>query len=275
MEEKKLSVGAKIGYFFLALVPFIAFWIIQFASIIIAIMPHMTEVITVLSNGDNEAYENIIYDCLPASIIIMHVSIIVIFGLWYFFGREKSKDKKFHINGRTILSCIAMAFAMSFMSNTTVLIQEKFMPTVVENYEQTAELSGLGTSILTMISALLLAPIGEELICRGVTFMYARKSLPFWFANTLQSLIFAVMHANLVQGTFAFLIGLILGYSVKKYNSVIPAMIMHFLVNSVASFAWGIVFLGISANIASIIMTVIISVVSISACLVLMKNEKI
>ena len=42
---------------------------------------------------------------------------------------------------------------------------------------------------------------------------------------------FGVLHMNWVQGVYAFLIGLIIGYLAERYNSLLPSMIVHFIVN--------------------------------------------
>lgn len=275
MEEQKLSTGAKTGYFFLSLVPFISFWIINIGITIVFLVPHMSEAMEALNNNDDEAYYDIVEEISPPATIIMHILIVLIFGIWYFFGRSKNTEPKFKFSGKILLITFILALSMSFISNTTALIQEYFVPEIVEDYEDIMEMSGFGTSIITSITAMIFAPIGEELLCRGVTLMYARKAFPFWLANIMQALFFGIMHMNWVQGTYAFLIGLILGYSVKKYNSIIPAMIMHFFVNTVASVITALIFGFIPANIPCIIITVIISLMAVIPSFMMMKNDKI
>ncbi|MDE5946414.1 MAG: CPBP family intramembrane metalloprotease [Oscillospiraceae bacterium] len=274
MEDKKLSTGAKVGYFFLSLVPFIAFWVIQLGVTVLFMIPRMVELMSALNNDDMEAYNKIIADISPPATIVMHILIVIAFSIWYFFGRNKSENiPKFKFNGMVLLVTFTMALSMSFMSNTTVLIQERFFPKVVEEYERLAEMSGLGVNIITIIAATCLAPIGEELICRGMVLTYARKSLPFWLANIIQALMFGIMHMNWVQGTYAFIIGLILGYAVKRYNSIIPSMIMHFFVNSICSVIMALIFNFVPAAIVTIVITSVISVIAVSgSCILINKN---
>ncbi|MDD6345930.1 MAG: CPBP family intramembrane metalloprotease, partial [Oscillospiraceae bacterium] len=146
---------------------------------------------------------------------------------------------------------------------------------IVEKYNDMVEMSGMGTDFLMLISASCLAPVGEELLCRGITLMYFRKSVPFWLANILQALIFGIMHMNWVQGTYAFLIGLILGYAVKKYNSIIPSVMIHFFVNTVTSVITAVLFGFIPANIACITVMIIISLMAVIPSFIMMKNDSI
>lgn len=275
MEDKKISTGAKVGYFFLALVPFIIYWILQLGVTILFMIPRISEVMDSLQSGDNEKYMQIVTEISPPATFVMHIMMVLIFGLWYFFGRSKNTEPQFRFQPKILLVTFVMALSLSVMSNTTVLIQQYFFPDVVEQYEEMAELSGMGTNFLMLISASCLAPIGEELLCRGITLMYLRKSVPFWLANIIQSLIFAIMHMNWVQGTYAFLIGLILGYAVKKYNSIIPSVMIHFFVNTVASVITAVLFGFIPANIVCIAIMSIVSLMAVIPSLIMMKNDNV
>lgn len=275
MEDKKISTGAKVGYFFLALVPFVIYWILQFGVTILFMLPRISEVMDSLQSGDNEKYMQIVTEISPPATFAMHIMMALVFGLWYFFGRSKNTEPKFRFRPKILLVTFVLALSLSVMSNTTALIQQRFFPEVIEKYEDMVEISGMGTNFLMLISASCLAPISEELLCRGITLMYFRKSVPFWLANTIQALIFGIMHMNWVQGTYAFLIGLILGYAVKKYNSIIPSMIIHFFVNTIASTITAVLFAFIPANIACIAVMIIISLMAVIPSFIMMKNDSV
>ncbi|MDD7185124.1 MAG: type II CAAX endopeptidase family protein [Ruminococcus sp.] len=275
MEDKKISTGAKVGYFFLALVPFVIYWILQFGVTILFMLPRISEVMDSLQSGDNEKYMQIVTEISPPATFAMHIMMALVFGLWYFFGRSKNTEPKFRFRPKILLVTFVLALSLSVMSNTTALIQQRFFPEVIEKYEDMVEISGMGTNFLMLISASCLAPISEELLCRGITLMYFRKSVPFWLANTIQALIFGIMHMNWVQGTYAFLIGLILGYAVKKYNSIIPSMMIHFFVNTIASTITAVLFAFIPANIACIAVMIIISLMAVIPSFIMMKNDSV
>jgi membrane protease YdiL (CAAX protease family) len=111
-----------------------------------------------------------------------------------------------------------------------------FLGKVGEEYlEITDEFFG-GNFLFVLISALILAPISEELICRGIIMKKAREVFPFAVANVIQAIIFGVMHGNVIQGSYAFLLGLILGYITYRYDSILPAILMHSLINLLGAF---------------------------------------
>ena len=71
-----------------------------------------------------------------------------------------------------------------------------------------------------IVSTCILAPLLEELLCRGIMLrgMLARRKAP-WKAIVWSALIFAVMHMNPWQSIPAFLIGLLLGWVYYRTHS--------------------------------------------------------
>ena len=59
----------------------------------------------------------------------------------------------------------------------------------------------------------------------------AVPSSRFWIANTIQALLFGVLHLNIVQGAYAFLLGLVLGWLVWRTGSLAWSMGLHLVVN--------------------------------------------
>ena len=77
------------------------------------------------------------------------------------------------------------------------------------------------------------APIAEELLCRGVAMRplvkYGKR-----FAVLMSAFFFGLMHCNIVQTPFAFVVGLVLGYVAVEYN-ILWAMVLHMINNLVIS----------------------------------------
>lgn len=239
---KKPGVGARIGYFFLALLPIITCFVLQFIiSLIVLVMVIAEGVATGAVNmADFAAYMEFVMqaalDTSPMVTGIYHVVSSIVFFIWYFFTFKKPrptvKSTFQWFNLKAILVVVLVGIVMNLMANGTVVLESIFTPSIVEAYMQLAEIAGLGTDPFVIFAAICLAPIGEELLCRGLTLKFAEKSFGnFWVANVMQAIIFGIMHANWVQGIYAFLIGLALGYMTKKYKSIVPAMICHFVIN--------------------------------------------
>lgn len=69
--------------------------------------------------------------------------------------------------------------------------------------------------------------------------LYEKVTPSFHIANFLQALIFGLVHFNIIQGLYAFVIGLFLGCVREKYDSLLPAMLLHFAVNASSLFLLG------------------------------------
>lgn len=93
---------------------------------------------------------------------------------------------------------------------------------------------GLAPNILDCISTCILAPVTEELLFRG----FVLKNLSRFnirFGIVASALLFALTHGNIPQFIFAFPVGIVLAYVAVKSNSIIPSIIIHVVVNSVAT----------------------------------------
>lgn len=75
------------------------------------------------------------------------------------------------------------------------------------------------------------APVMEELIFRLLILSFARKYLPFFAANIIQAGLFGIYHMSLVQGIYAFLLGLFIGYLMKCTGTVINCICFHIAFN--------------------------------------------
>lgn len=107
------------------------------------------------------------------------------------------------------------------------------LPKALEDYEQLLGNSGMGTmSLPIIIYTVLLAPIVEELIFRGLIHHYFEKAgCAFWIANLLQAVLFGIYHLNLAQGICAGMIGLLIGYAVRKYDTLAAGIMLHIVFN--------------------------------------------
>ncbi len=123
---------------------------------------------------------------------------------------------------------------MQFFSGYLTSLVAWLVPKWMEQYEKLMETAGLGSDKigpLMFCYAVLLGPVCEELIFRGVTMSQAKLALPFWLANFLQAALFGLFHMNWIQGIYAFALGLVLGYVCEKGGSIYYSIFFHILFN--------------------------------------------
>lgn len=88
--------------------------------------------------------------------------------------------------------------------------------------------------VVTIIGAAVIAPLTEEFAMRGIMMGSLRK-YGEKFAIITSAVLFGLMHGNLRQIPFAFIVGLILGFAVIKTGSLWTGVAIHFLNNLFAS----------------------------------------
>lgn len=87
------------------------------------------------------------------------------------------------------------------------------------------------TYIQRIILFILMAPIIEEILFRGIIFRGFLKHYSLKNAIILSSLLFAIAHLNVWQGISAFILGIVYAWIYKKTKSLIPCIFSHALHN--------------------------------------------
>ena len=108
-------------------------------------------------------------------------------------------------------------------------------------YQQSVQMLFSAPLVLQVVFIGFAIPICEELLFRGLIYMRMRQYTNINAAIIVSSLIFAMMHGNMVQGLYAFVIGAGLAYIYEKYGTLKAAMLLH-----------------ISANLTSLALSVIV-----------------
>lgn len=136
------------------------------------------------------------------------------------------------LDSGAILGIFFVALFIQFAVSSLLNILAVVAPDLMGQYMEVME--GLGMSepsIISMLYVIIMAPLAEELLMRGLCLKILENSFPFWAANFLQALYFGIYHMNLVQGCYAFVMGLILGRLVKKYGTLKASILCHFIIN--------------------------------------------
>ena len=165
----------------------------------------------------------------------------MIFFLWYFlaYGRKQSLTPLYRLfGGKDLGIFLLFSRGIYFLTAIYMGLSSVVTPDLMEEYQTMVEESGLGDlTILSTISTLLMAPLSEEIIFRGITLNLSKKAFRyFWLANIIQALFFGIAHMNWIQGSYAFLLGLCLGYVCEVYHSLFAGMLLHLLFNFMGTY---------------------------------------
>lgn len=126
---------------------------------------------------------------------------------------------------------LAIALAANYASDAVIGVFDFFGhdPTVDMEYS----VNNIYDTIIYYISIAVVPACVEEFAFRGIVLGCLRKYSDS-LAIIVSSITFGIMHGNFMQIPFAFVVGLILGFVVVKTNSLLPAIIIHFLNNSIS-----------------------------------------
>lgn len=234
----------KTGWFIVAMLPALLCFLLQIGMAVLVLVIYMIMELSsqqgTLSTDEilNLAANNYM-DHVTYSIFFYHVLGILVFGLWYYFayGRKKRPVGTEQPTVSKAAIIIWLGVCIQVFTSCALNLVYALAPSLLENYIELMETAGITeANLITIISVVVLAPIGEELLCRGIILRLAGKvSSKFWIANIIQAFAFSLIHANLVQGTYAFFIGLALGYIYGKYRRIWLCMLLHASINGMST----------------------------------------
>lgn len=170
-----------------------------------------------------------------------HLLYLLCFGLWYYKAFYKAKDesargllpcKRILLSVSTL--CFAIAgFASQVLVDGILTFVRPFFEQAFRDYDKlVSKVIGVYSSPVMIITVALIAPIGEELLFRGVIQGYAKKYMPAFVAILFQAALFGIYHGNTIQGIYAFVLGSLIGWIAYKSGSLIPGMVFHLILNT-------------------------------------------
>lgn len=138
--------------------------------------------------------------------------------------REAFPPKRVLMIAATVAgACVLLTFLLGII--------QQLMPAFFENYNQLMETISEGDMFLNILYVVIIGPVSEELIFRGALFDRFYLVFSFWVANLLQAVLFGVYHMNVIQGVYAFLLGLLLGMIRQMTGSILATIFSHMIFN--------------------------------------------
>lgn len=124
-----------------------------------------------------------------------------------------------------ILCGAALAVGMNNLISLTPL------PYLFKGYESTNEVIFGGGLVLQILGAGMIACIVEELSHRGVTYLRMKHYWGKRKAMIFSALVFGIYHLNVVQGVYAFVLGLFFAWVYERYDGLWAPIVAHMSAN--------------------------------------------
>lgn len=171
---------------------------------------------------DNSVLIWLIYDQIPHLIVLsfalLKTNELIRFS---FFQMEIRKWYRYFLLFMIVAGIVLISFSIvSKFKTAPVLIQLDKINDLTKNF-----------SILFYIKILLLAPVFEELVFRGVILNGFLNRYSPTKSILVTSLLFSVLHLNPMQFIIAFLLGLLTGWYFYKTRNLLSCIMIHSLSN--------------------------------------------
>ena len=163
---------------------------------------------------------------------------LLICGIVFFFWYKQ--EIQFEVRGslrnvlkiKNIVLFLILGVGFQFLFSGIMNLIQPYLTQIFTDYAKTIDVIISGNKIVIFFQVILVAPIVEELIFRGLILHKASKVIPFLGANILQALLFGIYHWNIVQGIYAVLIGFVFGLIYHKFKTIFAPIILHIFINA-------------------------------------------
>ncbi|MBO5109116.1 MAG: CPBP family intramembrane metalloprotease [Clostridia bacterium] len=208
-------------------------FIVQFAFVIVKVTAAL---LSGMSDGD--AYDIVLsslYDNVCKMTILSSLVTILAVGIW-FLARRRSTVNEVRLNPIHPKHLgLAALFGAVLQVVTSVAVE--FVPWPQSWIDTLTEMNDyiISESIgLQVLAVVILGPITEELVFRGLVHTRLRQAFPPFVAAILSGVAFGIVHGTMIQFFYASLLGVVLGLVFNRYDSLFPCILIHIFFNGVS-----------------------------------------
>ena len=130
---------------------------------------------------------------------------------------------------------IACAIACAFVIGCGMSLIP-FPEAMMAEYEALAGVTLGGTGVIAFLSIVVVAPVAEELVFRGLVYTRLRRALPVAAACLIQSLLFGLMHGVAIWILYAAFLAVVMTVIFERYGSLWASIAFHVAMNLVGSY---------------------------------------
>lgn len=159
---------------------------------------------------------------------LLDIGVILLF---YRIRRKKLGDALWlrRVEGPGLLSGAALAPAL-YLAVTVAMMA---LPEAwLDSYAEAS--SGVsGGGVIGIVAVVLVAPVVEEFIFRGLIMTRLAQAMPGWLAAALSAAIFGLCHGHPVWFAYTFVLGVLFGLMDLRLGSIWPSILAHMVFNGV------------------------------------------
>ncbi len=177
-----------------------------------------------------EQLSGVLYESAMLFTAVSGLLAIGVILLFYRIRRKKLGDALWlrRVEGPGLLSGAALAPAL-YLAVTVAMMA---LPEAwLDSYAEAS--SGVSGGGVIGIVAVLVAPVVEEFIFRGLIMTRLAQAMPGWLAAALSAAIFGLCHGHPVWFAYTFVLGVLFGLMDLRLGSIWPSILAHMVFNGV------------------------------------------
>lgn len=239
------------------LAPFVLYFlVVQFVELLTIILLQQV-------TGIKDLQQMTLGNISPENLLVLIGMIAMLIGEIIVFRSYKRTDPMPVRGGKDIGICLLLGFSLAVGLNLLFGYICHYLPVSDAGYEA-ATFNDKIPYFMGLLFYVIISPIAEEFVFRWLVMGRIKKILGAKIAIIASALFFGCYHGNLLQGVYAFLMGLVLAIAYEWSGSFLHPVILHMAANFIIfSLAY------IPDNISSAINSVWGCILSLLASLVL------
>lgn len=210
------------------------------ASVAVGIFGAFSGAMDMLQSGavDINALTQTVYDDMLAQsgLITLISGVLTLLVLWFFYrtrGKKLTQEIELApLPTRAILPTIFLAFGLSlFIGAVLNMLPEDIINAYVEASDSIGDVTAAN-----IIASVIVAPIAEEVVFRGLVYTRLRRAMPVWVAVLISSLIFGMLHGQIVWIVYATVLGIIMALVFERTGSLHANILLHMVFNIIGGY---------------------------------------
>ena len=204
----------------------------------------VTSIVSALNSGmPKDDLASLITSLTSPIMAVSYVVAIFVFVIFYKIRKTSliSMSGAEPTRASFLIDGVLLGFGMYGAFQGAILLLTKIIPESWFNLQNSQSSSLLGGSMaFAIIYTVLIAPVCEETIFRGLVLTIFDGKLPKWLGILISALVFALIHLpspiafiyTLTLGIYTLTLGVVLGFVRYRTKSLVPCVLAHIIFNA-------------------------------------------
>lgn len=169
----------------------------------------------------------IVIDTAIPSVIVSGFLTVGLFWL-IFVCRKKKIAREVGMRKMNPVAVVPLVFMGLSFNILTSLVLALVPQEAIESYSESSSLIFTGSTASVVIATVIMAPVVEEIVFRGLIYTRLKKGMPDIVAVILSSAMFGLAHGQWLWMLYTAVFGMVLVWVFERTKSLFASMLLHF-----------------------------------------------